>query len=153
MIRAFAFVLLLVGCSSGSTRSDPASRQHDARLLEAALREDHSSNPLTEVDNAVVDRRPVLAAELIRTGALPALERARAAVAASTTRTPEGNAVRTQLLNAYDEHARTLTNYARALERGEVEDMQLLEAVHHERVAVQNMERAHEQLERLSAAE
>lgn len=153
MIRAAAIAVFLLGCSSGSGQSDPATRRADANTLERALAEDHSSNALTEVDNAVVDRRPVLAAELIRSGALPALERARAAVAATVTRTPEGNTVRSALLSAYDEQVRTLTNYARVLERGEVEDMQLLEAVHHQRVAVQGMERAHEQLDRLGAAE
>ncbi|MBK8173657.1 MAG: hypothetical protein IPK60_25420 [Sandaracinaceae bacterium] len=145
--------LALAACASGHEGSEPQQQRADARTLRAALAHDRSQGPLHDADNAVQDRRPVLAAELIRNGGLPAIARARAAVADASTRTPEGNAARSRLLAAYDEHTRTLDAYAHVLERGEVEDIALLEAVHNERVAQQNTDQAIEGVGRLEQAQ
>lgn len=153
MIRFFFACALLVACSTGPTRSEPSQVRADGRALRSALSSDNSEGPLHDVDNAITDRRPVLGAELIRTAATPAVQRARAALAAATTHTPEGNAVRAALLAAYDQHLRTLNSYALVLDRGEVEDIQLLEAVHNERESEQAMIRALEGVERLELAQ
>lgn len=153
MTRWFFACALLVACSSGPTRSEPAQLRADGRALRSALSNDHSEGPLHDVDNAITDRRPVLGAELIRSAAIPAVQRARAGVAAATTHTPEGNAARAALLEAYDQHLRTLNSYALVLDRGEVEDIQLLEAVHNERESEQAMDHARDGVERLEQAQ
>ncbi len=81
------------------------------------------------------DRRPVRAAEIMRGSALPAVRRQLERVGALGLRTAEGRALQERAARAYRKRMEAIERYAAALERGEVEDTALLQAVRAHREA------------------
>jgi hypothetical protein len=126
------------GCgAAGDEGPDPAALRADRLVLDAVLSRDGSRGVLREVDEAVEDRLPVRAAEMLRGAAVPAVRRLRVAIEAETLRTEAGRAMRARAVEVLEARAQAMERYADALARGEVEDERLLAALHAHRLAEQ----------------
>jgi hypothetical protein len=137
-----AFVGALVGAavcaacgSSGPPPVDPALVRADAAALTAAVARDPAPQILGEADGMIDDRRPVRAAEVLRTAALPAVRRQLERVAVLRLRTGEGRALQERAGRAYRRRSAAIERYAAALARGEIEDDELLASVRAHREA------------------
>lgn len=119
--------------------TDPGLLRADAALLTASIGRDPAPQILGEADGMIEDRRPVRAAEIMRTAALPAVRRQLARVAALALRTAEGRALQERAGRAYRRRAAAIERYAAALARGELEDEVLLDAVRAHREAEQEV--------------
>jgi hypothetical protein len=129
-------VALDVGCGpSAPPSTDPRLLRADSAALTNAIARDPAPQILAEADGMIDDRRPVRAAEILRTSALPAIRRHLERVGALTLRTAEGRALQERGARAYRRRLTAIEAYAAALERGELEDETLLEAVRAHRLA------------------
>ena len=127
---------MLAACGAeGLPSSDPRALRSDGEALTRLLASDPAQPVLDELDGMIEDRLPVRAAGHIRTAALPAVRRQRERVGAAALRTAEGRALQERAVRACRRRADSLEAYAAALERGEVEDAQLLGAVRSHRAA------------------
>ncbi|MFO0709203.1 MAG: hypothetical protein U0353_05155 [Sandaracinus sp.] len=124
--------LVEAGCSSGT--ETPVAREDqdaDVRALANQILEDPARLPLDEVDEAIRDERPVLAADLIAQGAQPATERQIAALRALEMTSSEGRRLRSRCVRLYRDRLEALESLRVALSRGiGMEDEQLVTAMH-----------------------
>lgn len=144
MRRALALLSLsfLLACGHGDGRSDEIAIRADADKLGEAMSRDPATRALGEVDGFIQDRRPVLAAQTIESGALPAVRRHIAIIEGLSLATPEVQAAQQQARRAYRHRESAITAWAHVLARGEVEDADLLAAIHDERMAEQEIVQA-----------
>jgi len=156
LIRTAALTLALLhaalGCGNDTPEGPSSELVGDARALLEMVMGDPATAALADVDRTVEDGRPVRAAELLRAGGIPA---ARAQVercgdAAATS--PEGRTLRRRAMRAYEARVAALELYAAALERGPVEDTQLVDALAAQRRADEDLLAVHRRLEELVAS-
>ncbi|GAB4209878.1 MAG: hypothetical protein OHK0013_29820 [Sandaracinaceae bacterium] len=142
--------VLLVACSSGAEAPAPADLQADVRALQNVLGQDPATLPLREVDEAIRDDRPVLAADLIRRGAVPATERQIRAIEALRMTSAEGRRLRSRCVRLHRDRLRALASLEAALSRGiGHEDEQLLDAMHADAEVQVALVRLHDELGRI----
>lgn len=128
--------LLSAACgSSEPDGTDPRVLRADGATLTAAIARDPAPQILGEADGMIDDRKPVRAAEVMRTAAVPAVRRQIERVGALQPRSVEGRALQERTLRAYRTRLRAIEQYAAALARGELEDETLLLAVRAHRLA------------------
>ncbi len=143
-------LVVLGACSSGEDPAARADLEADVRALELTLAEDPATLPLHEVDEAIRDDRPVLAADLILQSAIPATERQIHALEAVRVTSPEGRRLRTRSIRLHRDRIRALQGMRAALARGTGhEDDQLLSAMHADADAQVAIVRFHEELGRI----
>ena len=123
---------LLAGCSGEAEPGGvPEDLQADARALANQLLEDPARLPLEEVDEAIRDERPVLAADLIAQGARPATERQIELLRALRMTSAEGRRLRSRAVRLHRQRLEALDALGTALSRGiGQEDEQLVAAMH-----------------------
>lgn len=141
----FCFASLLgVGCgdddpgaSGGEVPESPRALVAAVESLQRLLTADPALGALAEVDRAINEDKPVLAAQLLDAGVVPAtrsqIERIR------ELELPPGRArgLQDEAVTLYEARLASLELYARALERGMVEDLDLLTAISAQREAEQ----------------
>lgn len=121
---------LFAGCSSGEAPPTAEDLEADVRALQATLGDDPATLPLREVDEAIRDDRPVLAADLILQGAVPATRRQIEALEGLRITSNEGRRLRTRCVRLHRDRLRGLEAMRAALSRGiGHEDDQLLDAM------------------------
>lgn len=142
MRRTIARALVLValalapcaqaGCSGEAEPTGvPEDLEADVRALANQLLEDPARLPLEEVDEAIRDERPVLAADLIAEGARPATERQIELLRALRMTSAEGRRLRSRAVRLHRQRLEALDALGAALSRGiGQEDEQLVEAMH-----------------------
>lgn len=113
--------LLAAACDAAPVGPTPGVRA-DLGRLHAIIDADPATEPLELVDRRIDDERPVHAAEMLRTTAIPAAERQVAAVRAAATTTDEGRALARRLVAAYEERVRALDAWRIVLEGGAAAD-------------------------------
>lgn len=124
------FAVLALACGSEPAPGVPEDLEADARALADAILEDPARLPLEEVDEAIRDDRPVLAADLIAQGATPATERQIALLSALPMTSGEGRRLRSRCVRLHRDRLRALEGMREALSRGiGHEDDQLLDAM------------------------
>lgn len=124
---------LMVACSSGNeTPAGPsADTQAEVRAIQQVLDDPTALGALTDVDEAIRDDRPALAADLIARGAMPETERQIHVLETLSIETPEGRRLRTQAIRLHRDRLRALTLMQTAFARGTGhEDEQWMEAIH-----------------------
>ena len=109
--------------------------REDAVELQAVMGADPTPGVLEDVDRAVRQERPVLAAQLLQRGGIPAARRQTAAARGADVSTKKGRELRRALSRAYAMRADALVSYARALERGVMYDDALVAALRAQREA------------------
>ncbi len=107
----------------------------DVARIAAELSDHLELDAMEEVEEAVAEDLPVRAAQLLRAGALPAARRHARTMEAVRVTTPRGEALREEAVAALDARATALEHYGAALERGLIEDLQLLDAIAEQRAA------------------
>ena len=135
---AAVLVASLLSAACGSSKpdaTDPRVLRADGATLTAAIARDPAPQILGEADGMIDDRKPVRAAEVMRTAAVPAVRRQIERVGALQPRSAEGRALQERTLRAYRARLRAIEQYAAALARGEIEDETLLLAVRAHRLA------------------
>jgi hypothetical protein len=130
-----ALAAALIGCGDDAAPGPPPELRDDARLLAEVLADDDTPQALVEVDDAILDRLPVRAAELLESGAIPAARRVAERVEAAEVRTVEGRQVRSRVLSASRARVEALEAYRDALRRGDVEDLRLAATLRAQREA------------------
>jgi hypothetical protein len=113
----------------------PADLREDARAIAEILADDPTPAALVEVDDAILDDLPVRAAEMLESGAIPAARRQVEAAEALDLGTPDGRQLRNRVVTAMRARVHALEAYRDALARGEVEDLQLAQALREQRAA------------------
>jgi hypothetical protein len=103
--------------------------------LQARVAQDTCPGALEDVDLAVEDDKPVLAARLLRSAGIPAAARQVARMQGSEVHTSEGGALRQEAVTLYDARRTALVAYADVLERGVMEDLALVMALDGQRRA------------------
>lgn len=124
---------LAVACSSGTDRpaGPSADTQAEARAIQQVLADVTVAGALTDVDEAIRDDRPALAADLIARGAMPETERQIRVLETLSIETPEGRRLRTQAIRLHRDRLRALTLMQAAFARGTGhEDDQWMQAIH-----------------------
>ena len=131
--------LVLTACACGNDAPEVAEPEADlraeVRLLQRAMTRDLVLLSLEEVEEAMAEDLPVRAAELLESGAIPASRRQAERVAGLATHHPRAQALRDEAVELLGERTRALEAYQRALERGLVEDVTLLDALSSQREA------------------
>lgn len=122
----------LPGCGSeAEPTTAPEDLEADVRALANQLLEDPARLPLEEVDEAIRDERPVLAADLIAQGARPGTERQIELLRALRMTSAEGRRFRSRAVRLHRQRLEALAALGAALSRGiGQEDEQLVEAMH-----------------------
>lgn len=138
-------------CSSGAaTPTAPEAPAEatvaDVRALFVVLDDDPALPLLEDVDAAIAENRPVLAADLIGRAAVPAVREHVDAIAQVATTSAEGRTFRERAVRAYRARITALEGLARLLARAEGESVELLEAMHAESRAEVAILRLHEEL-------
>lgn len=119
------------GGDDETAQAVPENVQADVGALARQILEDPAQLSLQEVDGAIRDERPVLAADLIAQGARPATERQIALLRALSMSSAEGRRLRARAVRLYRDRLAALDALAAALSRGiGQEDEQLLAAMH-----------------------
>lgn len=100
--------------------------------LEAVLLSDVAADSLREVDEALDDDRPVMAAELIRNVVAPAMARQMARIEEVAAASAAGRQFRERAIRVQRERRHTLEEYGAVLARGVggIDDDQLVAALH-----------------------
>lgn len=120
---------LLLGCGASDSTAHE-SVESDVRAIAAVLARDPARLPLSEVDEAIRDDRPVLAADLIARTAIPATERLIEQLAALEPTSSEGRRLRNRAVRAHRDRIEALRSLEGALARGVgQEDERLLDAM------------------------
>lgn len=136
MRRGIASALLVlhlaVACSSGEEHTGPsADTQAEARAIQQVLADTTALAALTEVDEAIRDDRPALAADLISRGAIPETERQIRVLETLDVASSEGRRFRTQAIRLHRDRLRALALMQAAFARGTGhEDEQWMNAIH-----------------------
>ena len=112
MSRTLLLLLLVAGCGE---EGPSEGLRIDARDLRAVLMTDLATDPLEQVDHAVDDERPFLAADLLARQAIPAARRQIERTDELTMATEEGQSLHRRLLAAYRKRLEGLTRYEQAL--------------------------------------
>lgn len=128
-----------VAGGTASEASEQAAVRQEAAVLVRLLDEDPARQPLVDVQRAIDDDRPVRASELLETIALPAARRVASDARAVGTTSAAGAALRDRTASALEARQEALAAYARALARGPIEDLQLLDAMRDVRRAEQRI--------------
>ncbi|MFO0693166.1 MAG: hypothetical protein U0230_06410 [Polyangiales bacterium] len=154
LVLLLPVVLALVGCDEAappprtSSVGEPpdldAELRADGAVLVRLLDEDPTRQPLVDVQRAIDDDKPVRASELLLTVALPAARRIAADARRLGVTTEEGAGLRDRTASALDARVAALDAYARALGRGPLEDLVLLDAMRDVRRAEQAIAEAYE---------
>ena len=121
-----------------------AELRADGALLVRLLDEDPARQPLADVQRAIDDDKPVRASELIETVALPSARRIAGDARRLGMTTAEGAGLRERTATALDARVAALDGYARALARGPIEDLELLDAMRDVRRADQAIAEAYQ---------
>jgi hypothetical protein len=131
MILSLAGSLWIAGCDEGHPEVAPESPEmrSDREALREIVATDAAAGPLEEVENMISVGRPVLAAELLHNGAIPAAHRQVERVVAFEPTTDIGASLKREALDVYGGRVEALGAYQRALERGQVDDLILLDAI------------------------
>lgn len=125
---------VVLACGAEPTVEVP-SALGDVVALQALVADDTCPGAMEDVDRAVDEDKPVLAARLLRSGAIPAAARQVRRFRDATVSTPEGRRLRDDGVTAYDRRRVALVAYADALERGLMEDLTLVMALEGQRRA------------------
>lgn len=151
--RAIAVVfvlgaLALAGCDD-EPEGPPPGVADDIDRLRLVMIEDPAQQVLVEVER-VVDDRPVFAAQLLRTGGIPAARRQVEAVERVPVDSDVGQRTKRELRAAYDARLRALQQYERVLAAAASDDAALLEALHAQSQADQQLLAVHQAMDALS---
>lgn len=132
MASALLALHLAVACSSGEAPPGPSpDTQAEVRAIQQVLEDVTALGALTEVDEALRDDRPALAADLIARGAMPETQRQIHVLEMLPIETPEGRRFRTQAIRLHRDRLRALTLMQAAFARGTGhEDDQFMDAIH-----------------------
>jgi hypothetical protein len=144
MKRVLVVILasLSVACSGGGPPVAPVDERNDVERLQNALTEDPAQLVLEEIDQAIATDRPVMAADLIDTSAIPAVRRHVDSVQALDMSTSSGRTYRSRAVRLLRHRLTALEHWRDALARGVGhEDETLLSAIH------ENAEAEHELFE------
>ncbi len=133
MTRAI-LVALAIGCSGGPPEP-PASLATDVRTLQRAITSGRELSALEDVENAIDDDLPVRAAELLEAGAIPAARRHAAELDTLSMASEEATALRDEGKRLVEGRVAALEAYRDVLQRGLVEDIELLAALRGQREA------------------
>jgi len=132
-MRWVVVLTLVVAC--GDPPEDPRALRRDALELQAILGEDRSPVLMIDVENAVSARKPVYAAELIAGAVLPQVDaqvgRARSAELTTVT----ARKLQLRLVAAYQRRHDGLSLYRSVLATGVVETPEVIDALHAQREA------------------
>ncbi len=131
---AIALAGLMVACEEEAAGPAPAVVD-EANALRLVIVQDPAQGPLQEVERAMTQRRPVLAAQLLRTGAIPAARRQVERVEATRVREAALVAARRRTLAAYRDRVAALERYERVLVRGGTDDAELAASLHDQSAA------------------
>ncbi|MCS6798118.1 MAG: hypothetical protein NZ898_06265 [Myxococcota bacterium] len=143
---AMLTALALLACArDGADEPDPRLVE-DARAMQALLAHDELAGPMTEVDRAIAERRPFLAAQRLRAAAIPAARRMLERIEAWRPRSAEGRELHTRWRRAVAMRRDALERLAVALEGGEIESLPVVEAVAQERRALEEIVELHARL-------
>ncbi|MBX3272550.1 MAG: hypothetical protein KF729_19985 [Sandaracinaceae bacterium] len=115
------FASFFLACGSEPEGPAPALRD-DLTVLHAILDADPALEPLARVEQRVADERPVHAAELLETTAIPAATRQVAALEEARVTTDEGRDFQRRLVAAHRQRASALESYRAALAGGVTQD-------------------------------
>lgn len=138
----------LVGCSGEPEGPSPAVIE-DVDRLRLVMIEDPAQQVLAEVDR-VADDRPVLGAQMLRTGGIPAARRQVAAVERVRVDTEIGQRTQRELRAAYDARLSALQDYEQVLAAAASDDEALLHALHAMSEADRQLLAVHDAMEALS---
>lgn len=142
---------LLWGCERRGPSAEEEARTRDAAALRAVLNADPALPVLEEVRQVVEEDLPVRAADLLEMAAIPAARRQTDAVGRCTLETQEGRALQRRAQEAYRARLAALRDYRRALARGPIEDLVLLDAVHALRASEEELAAVHASVQALGA--
>lgn len=124
-----------VACGGDDEATSERSARAEVEQLERAVHDDLELLAMEEVEDAVAEDLPVRAAELLRAGALPAARRHVERVRDLSLSTARARALQLDSVGALEARADALEQYAAALERGLIEDLQLVQALGAQRAA------------------
>lgn len=144
-----ASAALCAGCED-EPEGPPPGAAREAAALRRILDEDPALGPIEDVDGAVDEDRPVLAAERIALGALPAARRQVERVERADIRTAEVRAIQAEAVEAYRHRVEALESYRAVLARGTVEDLALHDALRAQRVAGEELVAVYEKLDAIA---
>jgi hypothetical protein len=136
MRRGIASALLVlhlaVACSSGEEHAGPsADTQAEARAIQQVLADTTALAALTDVDEAIRDDRPALAADLIARGAIPETERQIRVLETLEIGSADGRRFRTRAIRLHRDRLRALALMQTAFARGAGhEDSLWMDAIH-----------------------
>lgn len=122
-----ALALIAIGCDGAPDGPTPELKA-DVAELRRIVREDPAEAPIAEVER-VAGGRPVLGAQLLASGAIPAARRQVALVRGATMTTEEGRGFARRIAEAYEQRLRGLERWHRYLEDAATDDAALLEAM------------------------
>lgn len=130
-----AVMLSSMACGSSEPTGPAAPVVNDVTALQETVAADTCPSAVEDVDREVDDDKPVAAAGLLRGAAIPAAARQVERVRALTLHTADGRTLQAEVVRLYDARRAALVLYADALERGVMEDMQLIMALDAQRQA------------------
>lgn len=134
--RALVIGLLLVACGEDGP---PPGLVADVTRLDELVAADPALDPIDSAE-AIEDDRPVHAARLVRTAAIPAAERQVAAFDEVETTTPRGRSFARRLRRAYQDRLDALHTWRDVLEQGvSVDPVDSLDAIRARREAQEEL--------------
>lgn len=143
-----------IACSDDSGGEAPeADLQTQVRTLHREVTNDLVLIALEEVEEAMAEDLPVRAAELLETGAIPAARRQAERVGALDLSHPRAIELRDRAAARLSARTDALDAYRRALQRGLVEDVTLLDALQKQREAEEAIDELLGQLEAIAPLE
>jgi hypothetical protein len=151
-IPAAALILVALGCGDDAapegTEVTPAL-QRDAHAIQDLIATDPAQGVLAEIDAEVEDERPIRASQMIQQAALPAARRQLDRSGDLEPGTPEGRELLRRTSDAYRRRIAALDRYQKALSRGVVEDLELVEAMRDQRLVEEELLRIHDDLAKI----
>ncbi len=120
-VAALGVTAFLVACA-GSPSGVSASLEEDVTRLQQVLGEDPARAVLADVDQALDEERPVMAAELIADAAIPALRRQVEALSRVRATTPEGRRLQSRAVRVHRARMAALAVYGETLAPGVTAD-------------------------------
>lgn len=153
-MRSWIACALLLACGDDDAGPEPPSADvvADARALQDALADDTATRALEDVDD-VADTLPVRAADMLTNGVIPAARRQVEAVEAVSVGTERGRTLKAQALGACRARVTALEEYVPLLERGRVEDYDLVANLRAQRAAETALVEVLDALEAIHPAE